>query len=138
EMLLDKGADIDQKSLFISSCRNGQTDIARLLLSKGVDVNSRSAQNETALMVASAGGFLDTVKFLIESKADLNAGDGDNRTAMMFAATGGYESVMALLQEKGADPKLKDKNGNTAGIILEGFKNSQEEPEETPEEQSGE
>jgi len=56
------------------AARNGDTDIVRVLLDAGADVNARGkANNHTVLYCAGGHGHVDTVRLLLEAGADASA-----------------------------------------------------------------
>ncbi len=57
-------------------------DVMGILIDKGADVNARSKNGATALILAADKGNAEIVKFLIDRGADINAKDG-NGTALI-------------------------------------------------------
>lgn len=94
----------------------GNTEIVKLLLSKGADVNAKdkAVYGGTALMAAANRGHTEIVKLLLSKGADVNAKDEAGGTALMAAAGNGNTEIVNLLLSKGADVNAKDKNGYTA------------------------
>eukprot|EP00597_Dinobryon_sp_UTEXLB2267_P007464 CAMPEP_0170085374 /NCGR_PEP_ID=MMETSP0019_2-20121128/20273_1 /TAXON_ID=98059 /ORGANISM="Dinobryon sp., Strain UTEXLB2267" /LENGTH=314 /DNA_ID=CAMNT_0010301803 /DNA_START=456 /DNA_END=1400 /DNA_ORIENTATION=+ len=114
----------------------GRTEVVKLLISKGVDVNyvsqTGSFKGKSALMWASSQGREDTVAVLLEAGADVNAVDRDGVSALMWAsgseaadendhkkgllekATKGHIKVVQLLLKYFARPDMRDKDGITA------------------------
>lgn len=79
QRLLDRGTDINQRydnegytPLMEAVCR-GRSDIVRLLLERGAEINTRTLGGYTALMFASKRGNIEIVRLLVEKGADLNA-----------------------------------------------------------------
>ena len=60
---------------------NERTDIARLLLAKGADVEVRNAYGATPLITACAVGFFSVVQVLLEAGADATATNARGRNA---------------------------------------------------------
>ena len=52
----------------------GHTDIVRLLIAHGADVNAQSSSGNTPLMYACAGGHEEVVRVLLEAGANVEAG----------------------------------------------------------------
>ena len=92
----------------------GELSVVKVLLDRGVDVNSPDQQGRTALMEAAFGNHCDVVNLLIDRGADINATDRDGWTALMEASSKGFYDIVKVLMSKGADPKSKNKNGWTA------------------------
>ena len=83
----------------MTCARSGSADAVRLLVEYGANVSAKEpAQNQTALMWASAERHPDVVKALIDAHADLTAHSKQGFTALHFAArVGDMESVKLLL-----------------------------------------
>ena len=106
---LASGADINMKderglTPLIIGAALGQTEIVKLLLEKGADVNARDNRiGAMAIMVASDKGHVDIIKLLIENGADINAKDNNSSTPLMIAAEKGQVKAAKFLIENGAD-----------------------------------
>jgi ankyrin repeat protein len=75
-------------------------EIARLLIRKGSDVNSRGANGETPLMHAAFAGNTKLTLLLLKYGADRNAVDANGRTALMDAiAPEGPEHLNSALRQ---------------------------------------
>ena len=95
---------------------DGDTEIIRLLLEKGADVNAKeSTIGATALSFASSDGHPEIVRLLLENGADMNAKDNvTGYTALIEATSNNEIEVVRLLLENGADINAKDLRGMTA------------------------
>lgn len=97
------------------------------ILTKGVDVNERSRQGETALMFAARYARPEVVQLLLNhhAKPNLQTTDGKN-TALLFACTytsGDEIGVWLHLDPNGPGPELSpDKQKKLTQRILEGRK----------------
>lgn len=108
---VDKEAE---RGLHIAA-ENDRKKSLRYLLSKGVDVNSKSIDREyTALMYAALNGRKDICEILIQSNADLNVQNGLGESALMLAAANSKNNVTKFLIKAGAELDLRDTNGLTA------------------------
>lgn len=97
DALLAAGADPVEDScrlLWLAIENQERYDIAKLLLSRGADVNSRCTEGKTALHLAVSLGSINAVRFLIANGADVNARDPGGETPL-------HETVHAM--ESGAD-----------------------------------
>jgi ankyrin repeat protein len=57
----------------LHAARNGDTEIVRLLIDYGADVNAANDRGHTVLYCAGGHGHLDTVKLLLDNAVDVNA-----------------------------------------------------------------
>lgn len=89
---------------------NGHSEIVRLLLDAGAQVNVHSGFGITPLRVASDNGDIDIVRMLLEAKANVNAAGGlDGATPLWVASRDGHREIVGLLLEAGADINLDAK-----------------------------
>ena len=75
----------------------GSTEITKLLIERGADVNRRDCYEQTPLILAAWCGDLETTVTLLKHGADPNARDESGRTALMWAQIEGNEDVIAVL-----------------------------------------
>uniref|UniRef100_H2USR4 M-phase phosphoprotein 8 n=1 Tax=Takifugu rubripes TaxID=31033 RepID=H2USR4_TAKRU len=106
--------DVSGMSLSMLAAAGGHDDILRLLIRKGVRVNSRQKNGTTALMHAAEKNFLTTVAILLEAGSYVNAHTLGGETALMKACKRGNADVVRLLLENGADCNILSKHKNTA------------------------
>lgn len=122
---IDEGADIDKKdkydntTLYRISKLNGYSEIIKILIDKGADVNTRNSDGyDIALMPAIKSNLIENVKLLIpKSKSDINKiYRGVNYTSrpLILASKNGNIKIVELLLEAGADVNNQDENGYTA------------------------
>ncbi|KAF4337171.1 Pfs NACHT and ankyrin domain protein [Fusarium beomiforme] len=97
-------------------CLAGLTNVSRVLINKGADVNAEGGETyNTALEAASAEGHYDIVKLLLENGADVNAeGSCDYNNALEAASVEGHYEVVKLLLDNGA---YINASGRYDGII---------------------
>jgi ankyrin repeat protein len=92
----------------------GHAAVVKLLLEKGVDVESKDPTwGQTPISLAAEKGHAAVVKLLLEKGADLDSKDRNSWTPLSWAARNGHDEMVKLLLEKGADPESKDRNGWT-------------------------
>lgn len=92
----------------ISAARSAHSDVANLLISRGLKVDVRCpSTGETALIAAAGNGHVDTVRYLVKHGADVNA--RCNRT--------GDTVLMAAIRPEHADV-LKFLTKNDIGIHI--------------------
>ena len=81
---------------------NDSSEILRSLLDNGADVNARSIDNETPLMVASQSSDVETVTLLIEQGAYVDLQDEKDNTALHNAVSSKSEEIVGTLLNAGA------------------------------------
>jgi ankyrin repeat protein len=67
------------------AAREGHTDVARLLLDAGADVNAKAGDGKTALALAIFNGNYDVASLLVDRKADVNLADAQRFTPLFWA-----------------------------------------------------
>jgi len=116
------------------------TEIVRLLVAKGVNVNARitkeisgleGLKGSTPLMSAAAMGMDDVVKLLLDHGADIDAQADNGETAVMCAATidDGNPTTVRLLVERGCNLNIKSITGDN--VLLAVISGSDREKLET-------
>lgn len=86
-------------------------NVARLLAEvTATDVEARSAQDESPLMLAALRGYVDICAALLQRDADANK---PGWTPLHYAATGGHIDVIQLLLENHAYIDAASPNGST-------------------------
>ena len=81
--------------------KNGNTDIVRLLLNKGADVNAQGGFYGNALQAASAEGHAEIICLLLDKGANVNAQGGQYGNALQAAR---WPEIQRLLLSRGANP----------------------------------
>ena len=114
-----KGVHIAPNPKFRSMDDN-YTDVARLLLDHGAQVEARDPEGSTPLLRAAAHGETGVVKLLLDRGADVAERDGTGQTALNAAACDcpiidqpETLAVMKLLLERRIDIEVRDKSGET-------------------------
>lgn len=127
-LLLSKGAEIHGNSMMgtpiLTACFipspskiRDPSDIVKILLDHGANVNDVSEHGETALILAVRDNNLRLVKLLIEAKADVNVfvpipNYNDGKVPLVSVALGKryFEIVKCILAVDTLDVKIKEKN----------------------------
>jgi excisionase family DNA binding protein len=84
------------------------------LIDTGADVNARSSDEWTPLMLATIKGHTKMVEALLANGADSNARNRKGWTALMFAVSMNDADTMRILLGAGANINARDKEGKTA------------------------
>ncbi len=109
EYLLENGADVNAMAknatgytALTGAVSQNHTEITRVLVKKGANVNHRYEGGFTPLMHAAYAGNVDLVNFLLENGADPNAKTSEGKTPMTFAREKGHGQVVGMLKSHGA------------------------------------
>uniref|UniRef100_H2L5A9 Regulatory factor X-associated ankyrin-containing protein n=1 Tax=Oryzias latipes TaxID=8090 RepID=H2L5A9_ORYLA len=89
----------------------GEKAVVDFLLEKGADPKTIARERESALTLASSGGYVDIVESLLRHGVDINTYDWQNGgTPLLYAVRGNHvKCVEALL--KGADMTIESDSG---------------------------
>lgn len=123
--LLDAGANVNALAQNILNIGNisplsyaiseDDTEIARLLIERGADVNfNHPLGGGTPLTDAATRGNAAIVAVLLEKGADFNVKDDMHYTPLIWASSLGHDDVVKLLLEHGAPADAADEHGVTA------------------------
>ena len=86
------------------------------LIAKGVAVDARNADGETALLVATHDDLVEIARLLILAGADVNAKDRIQDSPYLYAGARGHLEILKLTLAHGADLKSTNRYGGTALI----------------------
>lgn len=67
------------------AAREGHTDVARILVDAGAEVNARAGDGKTALALAIFNGNYEVASLLVDRKADVNVADAQRFTPLFWA-----------------------------------------------------
>ena len=99
---------------------NGNIELARILISKGAEVNAKDPSGNNALINSALNGNVEIVKLLISKGANVNIQDRNNATPLIATqiALGEKQQnavqVAKILIENGANVNIRDNSGKTA------------------------
>jgi ankyrin repeat protein len=88
-----------------------------ILVQKGVNLDVRDNDGNTALMIAFEAGNDKASKLLIDAGANLDIRDNTGKTALMLAAEKGEFDVVDALIVAGANLNIRDNAGKTALML---------------------
>ncbi len=117
-MLTEGGATIFDDLL--EAAGSGEAEDVQRHLERGADLSAVDEVGNTALHLASAGGYLDVAEILIEAGIDVNARNQWQATPLHYAAGFGHHDLVKFLVSRGADENVLelshalDSEGNTA------------------------
>ena len=107
-------ADSDGETALMHASSQGHTDIVKLLLANGADIETADENGYTALMMASLPGHTETVEILLANGVNIEAADKFGETALMDASYQGHTDTVEFLLANGADIEAADNKGDTA------------------------
>lgn len=114
-----KPGDYFKTTPLICAIEQKKTEIVKILLDRGADLEKREEFGSTPLMAASSRS-IEIVQVLLDRGADINGrgiGFRDGWTPLMEAAAVGNVDTMKLLLDRGADIEAQTAEGSTALTI---------------------
>ena len=116
-LLIEKGAEVDRDgwSPLHYAASNGRNDIVKVLIAAGADIDARSPNGSTPLMMAARRGNLTPYQTLLLAGADPRPANDSKLTAADYLERIGENRRAALLRSysQNFDPTLKLKNKAT-------------------------
>lgn len=118
-LLLEAGADVNDRSALVYTFRNSHYETAELLVKHGVDVNLRDNYYQyTPLHFVASNGNIHLLKLLLEQDGiDLDAKAKDGGTPLHAAAYNGHVMLIEVLLKAGANTEIENNEGMTAADV---------------------
>ncbi|XP_064325418.1 DNA-binding protein RFXANK isoform X2 [Phalacrocorax carbo] len=91
----------------------GEIETVRHLLEWGADPHALAKERESALSLASMGGYTDIVIMLLERNVDINTYDWNGGTPLLYAVRGNHVKCVEALLARGADLTTEADSGYT-------------------------
>ncbi|NXV80556.1 RFXK protein, partial [Atlantisia rogersi] len=91
----------------------GEIETVRHLLEWGANPHALAKERESALSLASMGGYTDIVTMLLERKVDINIYDWNGGTPLLYAVRGNHVKCVEALLARGADLTTEADSGYT-------------------------
>uniref|UniRef100_A0A2R8M7Z3 Regulatory factor X associated ankyrin containing protein n=1 Tax=Callithrix jacchus TaxID=9483 RepID=A0A2R8M7Z3_CALJA len=91
----------------------GEIETVRFLLDWGADPHILAKERESALSLASTGGYTDIVGLLLERDVDINIYDWNGGTPLLYAVRGNHVKCVEALLARGADLTTEADSGYT-------------------------
>ncbi|NXE84351.1 RFXK protein, partial [Cochlearius cochlearius] len=91
----------------------GEIETVRHLLEWGADPHTLAKERESALSLASMGGYTDIVIMLLERNVDINIYDWNGGTPLLYAVRGNHVKCVEALLAHGADLTTEADSGYT-------------------------
>jgi len=128
QVLLAMRANVEDRGMkgdctpLMEAASAGHTDIVRLLIAHGADVNAQSSTGNTPLMYACAGGHEEVVRVLLEAGANVEVHNENGHTPLMEAASAGHCGVAKILLEFGAGINTHSNEFKESALTLACYK----------------
>ena len=128
--------------LIISSSRN-HSEIVKLLVDSGADINYQGEDGWSAILSAAKNGALNLVKYFCEKGANVESCNYSNWTSLFMAAFYNYHDMIKYLIDFGANVDAKSTEGETILDVCTSEETKQEiikliEEKKTKQQQSSE
>lgn len=91
----------------------GRTEIAAILISKGIPTSVKDDTGSTPFLAACFHGNVEVVRLLFDAGVDINERDKHGRTAILRASMNSYREVVEFLLANDADPNIAGNHGET-------------------------
>uniref|UniRef100_A0A8C4RQV5 Ankyrin repeat domain 6b n=1 Tax=Erpetoichthys calabaricus TaxID=27687 RepID=A0A8C4RQV5_ERPCA len=115
--LINKGAKVavtkNGRTPLHLAAYKGHSEVVRILLKAGCDLNLQDDSDQTALHRAAVVGNCDVISALIQDGCALDRQDKDGNTALHEVSWHGFSQSVKLLVKAGANVHAKNKAGNT-------------------------
>lgn len=99
---IDRGDERNGNTPLILAANHGHTELVRLLVRSGANLNRSNDSGVNALIAAVMSGNQAVAGLLIEQGANLNATDKNGRTALSLAEQSGQNAIATMLRAAGA------------------------------------
>ena len=119
---LEKGATVTREDNSGANALNfaaegGDTDIIDLIHTHLLNIESKTSQGRTPLMMAALGGKLQAVKWFLEKGATVNCDDNRGWNTLHFAAEGGDTDIIDLIHTHLPNVDSKTNEGYTPLMV---------------------
>jgi hypothetical protein len=124
KLFLDGGMPPDTERALESAIDVKATEVVKLLVAAGANVNARKEYKESMLLGACSSGVPEIVKILIDAGADVNAPNEYSARPLDVAAEQGQLEMVKMLLAAGAKVNARNPYGGTAlqVAVLRGYK----------------
>lgn len=120
EYILEK-TELEKEELnkvLIWAIDNNNTNIIKLAINKGADVNIKNKDGNTALIIAASDGSLFLVELLLSKGANINDKNIKGDTALHISCQKFYKDIVKILLDNKADVNKANNAGNTPLLVV--------------------
>ncbi|CAE7453457.1 kidins220b [Symbiodinium microadriaticum] len=133
DLLLKARANVEKtdnlgKPALVYACEKGCTDMVKMILEAGAEVNQPctrelgdTSRGSSALHRAAARGRLDVARMLLSARAEVEKVDANGWTPLFKAVRHAHSEMVQLLLDAGADWLKKDSSGESPASIAKVF-----------------
>ena len=109
--------NLNEIEMLHSATRNENIELIKLMLSLGLDIDSKNSCGSTPLMVAASSDKLDAYQLLMQNKADRFLKDSNGWSLLHCAAQGGNTSIINELLRLRLDINLRSSDDITPLMV---------------------
>ncbi|ETN36266.1 uncharacterized protein HMPREF1541_08543 [Cyphellophora europaea CBS 101466] len=121
DLLLGNGANLSGNATLLHlAAGRGRCGVVYILLDRGIDIETRDSQGDTALFYAVRSRFKKALQALLDRGADVDARNTDGDTVLILAAFEGDLKYVRFLLDKGANTEVTNNDGKTALLSAAG------------------
>ncbi|KAJ5502866.1 hypothetical protein N7463_005740 [Penicillium fimorum] len=106
--------DVSVLTDLLVACYFGITQVVKVVLDEGADVNIKDQWSLTSLQAASLGGFQQVVQILLDNGADVDVQFGEYGTSLQLASFGGHAKIVEMLLDQRANVNIQGERYGTA------------------------
>ncbi|EXF84400.1 hypothetical protein CFIO01_02715 [Colletotrichum fioriniae PJ7] len=127
DMVSLEAKDGNGSTPLLIACESGHSEIVRMLLDKGANIDASGIKRATALIAASLNGSAEIVQMLLDKGADVNfLNDDEYGTALIAASYRGFIGIVQMLLDKGAEVDAVGGDKHSTALIAASLNGSAE------------
>lgn len=129
-LLIERGANVEARTTLgfnaaiLAAGWNGGTDVLKLLVDHGADIDAHAEDGTTALMRAALAGDHDAIELLLAHGADIDAVDAESTSALAGTVFQGDVATLRVLLARGAQLDAEVADGESTllhAAAIDGF-----------------
>lgn len=116
EVIEEENEDKMDELLIQAAEEQDEVEVIRLIEEEGANIDTKSEEGETPVLIATKNNDADLVKQLIDLGADINIQDDREDNVLLYAGAYGYLDIVKLAIEADADTTIVNRYGGIALI----------------------